>query len=447
MPDKDINKDRRAFEKWLEDTYGIVTAIRIGKLGFQTEEQLRNNQYYQYWVSIGKPGLIGGEADIAEQAATKAALPLSQTPEFLTPTTRNIMAGNERIPTGEEGDGAPEIVNIGGVTYQVTIDENGQKVWSPIDKSFLADPGGISEAQQAQLDLQYAQLRQGGKLAQQQFRSQQMDVQIAQQNRLQQQLVSGVQGRGGDRRQQAADWQQRRDTLLGVLDPNLDWIQKFQLEGQTNPFAPGEETLEDEIKQVEGELGAYDRAYQRIQKRLKDPDDPLTLGTALLDPALREGQRGTEFGGAQAQALQIIQGRKDLTEKLINLESEAAGVTPEQFQMLSGRNAPMQEVRAGVGNIPRAPREPRDREPPRPTTPATPDWLRTLYPQLGENISKITPIALSGQAFGRLDPSQRQQWQGFVNWAGGSAQDLLAQTQRRLPQPTRGTRAAPARQF
>ena len=145
--------------------------------------------------------------------------------------------------------------------------------------------------------------------------------------------------------------------------------------------------------------------------------------------------------------MSIMSGRQDLVEKLTGLEAEAAGVTVEQRAMLLGRNAPMQEVRAGVGQIPRAPREPRDRVAPSPTTPATPAWLGSLYPELGANISKITPTALSGQAWGRLDPSQQQQWAGFVGWTGGKPQDLLAQTQRRLPQPTRGTGWSPFRQF
>ncbi len=236
------------------------------------------------------------------------------------------------------------------------------------------------------------------------------------------QLWAGVVRPEQDRGNQRKDWDKWRANILGELDPDRDWIQKAELEAKVNPFG-GDITPSQELRNVEDELARYERAGGRILKQMKDPNDPLTI-QGVANPTTPQEQA----------AAQILKNWQGLTQDVTRQEEEVA----------LGRIPMETETTATGGTIRRTAQHV---APAGPTTPATPACLGQLYPELGTNISKITPTALSGQAFGRLDPSQQQQWAGFVEWAGGRPQDLLAQTQRRLPQPTRGTRVSPARQF
>ncbi len=224
------------------------------------------------------------------------------------------------------------------------------------------------------------------------------------------QLWAGVVRPQRGEREQGKDWDKWRANILGELDPDRDWIQKAELEAKVNPFG-GDISPSQELRNVEDELARYERAGGRILKQMKDPNDPLTI-QGVANPTTPQEQA----------AAQILLNWQGLTQDVTRQEGELA------LDIQTRKEQPPREAR-------------------QPTTPATPAWLGQLYPELGTNISKITPTALSGQAFVRLDPSQRQQWAGFVEWSGGRPEDLLAQTQRRLPQPTRGTRVSPARQF
>jgi len=101
-----------------------------------------------------------------------------------------------------------------------------------------------------------------------------------------------------------------------------------------------------------------------------------------------------------------------------------------------------------------------------PTTPETPKWLGTMYPELGERMPERERPAMgrakpmgtvggfemappSGQAWGRLTPSQQAGWGGMARFYGASPEDLLFQTQQMLPRDpwrTPQRRWAPAKQ-
>lgn len=93
------------------------------------------------------------------------------------------------------------------------------------------------------------------------------------------------------------------------------------------------------------------------------------------------------------------------------------------------------------------------REVPKYETPPTPQWLGAMYPQLGGRIptqqAGFEMAPPSGQAWGKLTPSQQAGWGGFAEHYGASPEDLLFQTEQmapRSPWQTPQRRWTPAKQ-
>lgn len=232
------------------------------------------------------------------------------------------------------------------------------------------------------------------------------------------QFYSGIwkpEGERGDS-DKAQMWGQMKQELLSQFDPRRDWIKIWQLQNAPNPYAPKDLSMRQELAGAEENLERYERSAQRIIKRMKDPNDPLTVYN-VANPQTTSEQ----------MAAIILQGVHTAREQVTEFEEQAA-------------------IESGIA---RKRPEPLPSQQQRPTTPQTPQWLGAMYPEMGGRLSKVEVAPPGAQAFQRLSPSQQQGWMGFAEYAGYDPQDLLAKTQRMIPREPwsrPGGRWAPAQQ-
>lgn len=229
-------------------------------------------------------------------------------------------------------------------------------------------------------------------------------------------------------------WEDWRKRMLGSLDPDRDWMQRYQLEQQRNPYQVQETSMVEQAAIYKTKLALSKKEFGRQQQIL--------AGMPAGEFVPQTPKQASAFGALVRE-----------TQKQTALQNwiKEAEASPE-YQEEIGRAGIGEVPEGGWGMVSREAIEaaggvPMPSEPARPTTPATPSWMRELYPQMGAHVEKRELAPLSGQFWGRMKPSERAQWWGYAKWAGGKPEDLLWQTQQMLPrQPRIAGGWAPARQ-
>lgn len=213
--------------------------------------------------------------------------------------------------------------------------------------------------------------------------------------------------------ERASIWASAKQEILGGLDSTRDWLKIQDIQQKPNPWAE-ERTTYDNLAEAREEVKNLKAAAQIIQKRQADPRDPLFQNVDRPDvPTSPE----------QQYAAGIMQRLHTAEDKLVEF---------------TGRQAEERGVYERGGEAELAPTKPRGV--------ATPAWLGKLEPTMGATVTKQQPTTPSGQAWGRLKPSEQQQWAGWVEWSGYNPQDIDWQRRQTLSQRKQGARWAPAQQ-
>ncbi len=276
-------------------------------------------------------------------------------------------------------------------------------------------------------------LRQQGILGQQQIVQQQLAARGRQEPRILEAEKSRI-------------FEDARRELLGGLTGAENWIKRWEAKNKPNPFQQtSREVRQGNIDAVREEVKGLKEAASIIQKRQKDPSDPLFLNVDRPDVATSPEQQ---------YAIGIMSRLHTAEDKLLEFtapnraEIEAAeitGVDPAKIGGLAVRfasnrgdpefaNMTIEEqkaltsvaLEAGFSTVP---------EPARPTTPPTPSFISKLFPSQAGNLSVANIGRVSGQAFGRLTPSQQQGLLGFAEFQGMEPSEILPQFTQRRPGP------------
>jgi len=205
----------------------------------------------------------------------------------------------------------------------------------------------------------------------------------------------------------------RSEALAG----ERNWIKQYELRNKPNPWKM-QRTTDEEIRATREEVKALREANKIIQQRQADPTDPMFMNIDRPD---------METTPEQWRAHEIMSRLKTAEDKLVEFTT-----SPDYIQ---GRL----EAEGKVASPAPEPTRP-------PATPATPQFMRELYPSMGERLEKQPVVAPSPALWQRWLPSQRQQYLGYAEWAGGKPEDILWQATRPLSQPGRGTAWQPFRQ-
>ncbi|KKN57540.1 hypothetical protein LCGC14_0560860 [marine sediment metagenome] len=244
----------------------------------------------------------------------------------------------------------------------------------------------------------------------------------------------------------------RAEILRGLTGPQ-DWIRQWEAQNRPNRYAGADKDPQDAIDQTRQEVKELKEAASIIQKRQKDPGDPLFVNVDRPEmPTTPE----------QTYAIGIMRNLRTAENKLLEFiapsptGAEAAEVTGTDPSRIGGlavqyagnpeapqfANLTMEEHQAltrtalelgGFGG---------GEEPARPTAPPTPAFISKLFPSQAGTITRANIGRVSGQAFGRLLPSQQQGLLGFAEFQGMEPGEILPQfTQRRT-----GARWTPASQ-
>lgn len=251
---------------------------------------------------------------------------------------------------------------------------------------------------------------------------------------------------GGQRAGQASLW----EAWNARLASQATWPQSEIYETRENPYAPREESIGDLMQQSKAEYEFAKEKADWFRKRMKDPDDTLTRPTGFLGseqvPATM-GDMTPDQMAAQGAFVAEEVAWKQLGDLFASQEGRQWGEWKAGQEKQRGR-----ERELGWGET-----WGRDLPPKQlPPMPKTPEFLREVYPELGERLPRKmvggeeAPMGiLSGQQWGRWTPSQRGKWAGYVGWASGKperAEELYGQMQQMIPRYRAGTRWAPARQ-
>lgn len=261
----------------------------------------------------------------------------------------------------------------------------------------------------------------------------------------QQRMAYQLGGSSGDireaqRAQLGKDWQIWQNRLAG----EATWPQSEILRTQENPYERTPESIGDELQSIKGEWEFAKEKADWFRKRQKDPDDPLTAGSGDYFDI---GAGVQEQWSPDQQAAYGAFLSEAVTRK--NYESAMMSREGQDWVDWKGRQEKSRAVaeKAGWGgdygrDLP--PKLP-------PPMPKTPEFLRGVYPELGERLPRNKEQApmypLSGQQWGGMLPSQRQKWAGYIGWAGGKPQDLYAQMKGMQPEPRRGGGWKPLKQW
>lgn len=241
----------------------------------------------------------------------------------------------------------------------------------------------------------------------------------------------GALTRGGgepqqDWRAQSQSFEKMRNIFLNELQGPEDWIERWKVKNKPNRWKAPSTTPEDDVIRAQEEIKKWEGVKKTTDQMIKE---------AARDPEKSLGVADMRFIKSVETALDTSR------RKLFEFEAEEEYAESRQWA------GPRQTAEPGISELGYG----GDIRAPVFTTPETPKWLRNIYPELGERLPEregITPVAaLSGQTWGRLDPSQQAGWMGYAKYTGAIPADLMAQTQKMLPrQPQIPTRWQPARQ-
>lgn len=234
--------------------------------------------------------------------------------------------------------------------------------------------------------------------------------------------------RGGDKERV---WEATQQEIIGQLDPDIDWLKIREMRQMRNPWSTDPESATDERHWAEGELEkaeSWAKTADAMLKAVKDPESYLTK---------EEMEYVYQAHAARDRALKRVAAATQKEQDWITEQGAYAGAGAGGTGMETATG-----ITYGGGAPPRI----------EPQMPKTPQWLAKVYPELGERLPEkgadFTPVALSGQQWGGLKPSQQRRWMGVASYYGEKPGDLLAQMRRMQPRtPRTAQRWAPAKQM
>ncbi len=448
------------FRRWVIATYGDRADLIIRQAiedSFKVGGVEANNEFYQAWVSNGKPGAREAERITAppEFTAQFPGIPPVQERGILGERTLEVLerfqpkppiGGVAQILGEPEGGEEPEKDTAGSVVETV---ENGRRIVRRFDENGnLFDVQDIGPAgDSAQLEQQAGQFAQTFGLQQARF---QFEQQQAEQNRIN--ALRAQFGSAAAQRQFLAAQGQRteadisrgiqagfakqfeafRQQVLGGTAPR-GFFQREALRGEVNPFAPDVTTVGDKIggieealKRAEGSLSTVLKRATETTRRAQDPDDPLTI-SGISNPSTTE-----EF-----RASALFEERNQRVQRVDQLR-EALGRAEDEFET-SGEAAFAKPRAIEGGNFavgaPEEPRIPRSEI-------QVPRALQEFFPE-GIGGRFVTP---SAQAINRLGFTGREQLFGGIEFRGEQPLDVLGDIEATLSPRRKGPTFTPFRQ-
>ncbi len=443
IPANDANELRRSdvwntFYTLYQESQGISQA-------WQKPEYRSNTEFKSAQTPTGTPDWASW---YQKPQPAPAVTPVEPTlPPVVPPTTPTTTQGNE-----------PYVVSRGGYDFLVTpsIDGVSPPLWEKLGES----TSGLTAWQNAQLGQQAQQNAQGQEDANRLFERGKQWGNVA--------WMQGLMGAGqtnqrdintAQSQQKANQWNKWRDEIVNNASPS-QWVEKQNLQLMQNPYAVQPQSLMEVREQYKEELKVAEEAASQIEKRMKDPNDPLRLTDVKdayvksFDPYTGEPnwkvneQDRPEAGMARG----ILDWRDNVSKQLMAVNhalatgQESTIPNPQGGTMFT---APANEERYwaetrtdAMGNksvgLPTSIQK---------TGVATPDWLGQYVPGLQgkEFISgtgniggaKQQAIPLSQWSLNRMNPSQQTQLAGYVNWSGQNVNDWANQTQMQTPQNLR----------
>ncbi len=297
----------------------------------------------------------------------------------------------------------------------VLTDDSGQK-WVPQydDVGKISGWSPYNETSKAQLDLAER------KWATEDFATRQQQVIDTERNRQAQianqwqrystQLAS--RGNQEDNTGQMAktyeDWRQR---LMGELTDSRDWITKWQVQNQPNPYKP-QVSDTDSLKLT---VDSADKEVKNAEASLTDWTKRTADNTEMVDPAV--------LAAAAARYNNAVEQRNKWQSQL------DASISPEAAPQPTGLGGNM-----SIGGAYSAPAKPKGIP--------IPSWLPTFVPQLAGK-KELTPAdkyqtVPSGQMWQATPTSVKQGLAGYMDWVGQDYRDTLDYMSMMLPNdPTR----------
>lgn len=286
-----------------------------------------------------------------------------------------------------------------------------------------------------------------------------------------------------DQEARRQEFEDMRESILEELGntPFYNWLNIHEWKNKPNPYSAKPERPEDRLAAIRATSERLDAAAQNILKRLSDPDDPLTR-SAIINPRTPEEQTASEII-RQYEYVSPNQYEFEEARNLKKADEEARKwdyVSPNQFerqaidaerpssliferpavsepQFLSTMADQPQtfEQQVAVGTL-KARKSMGERlaqaeedmkiigsggagklgilsrseevKPKSPTTPLTPQWLKDIYPSLGDRVTKLQEVGpVSLQTFERLPETQKQALMGYWAYSGGVPADILSE--------------------
>jgi len=400
------NKEYQAFVKWLNKQRKLK--------GFEQPwwspniKGIEQDKNYQTWASLGKPEfdapLEPSQSDIAKELSGKPIY----TKDYPEP------------PYGLSG---------GFKWEQVTFDPNtGMPVepqWIPT-KADDVDGGGEPTRYQGFTAEEWT-------MGIPQFMRGQDENRWAQEELASAQRTGSMYGgyqriSGQDNSGLASTYDEWKQRLLGELTEPRDWITRWQVQQQPNPYTPQTLSYDEEIEQLERET----KEYTALAKNIKAKS---TYGEAVTYHTMAGGPEKPESDPQSIFREQQLRTPQSTEQQMGNAIISAAETSRQRLDELRSQSAPSQpqQVQQDIGGIP------------------IPRWLPQFVPGLaGQSTLRGTPPPIatpSPQQWARTPYSQREGLAGYSEFQGTPFIETLESMQSMTPRsPNLGTAWRPARQ-
>ncbi len=373
-----IPKDmEKPFLAWLKATYGTKT---IGVAYTIT------NPRFQEWVNAGKPGYTA-----PKQAKPKVSIP---SPSVSGGGTITQGWGNQPTipqhfvwspPTQGVTPGVtPEVTTgLGELPADVTV--RGSVYYSPSKDTYYDPTTGYPMDKQTAMLLYNQWLNQVspgtlGTTSGAQWRPGELEFEKEQfQWKKEQAGLAGIQSQSDMELQFEKD---RNQLLQGI--PSDDWIRRYAIQNQPNPYKVQEETPLEKTSQL---LDAQTAQVQQTQKELATVN--LAIESGVLPPS------------SGVQGLPILSDRLGTLQERLDSEVKARDYTYKVWKSMKDE---------GVNWTPQVPQP----------YPSTPGWMSQYVPGLeaGQMITKQRVPTPSGQQLTAMPTSQLNQLGYYGEWAG-----------------------------
>jgi len=243
-------------------------------------------------------------------------------------------------------------------------------------------------------------------------------------------------------------WEQYRQQTLSGLDPNRDFLARFFLEAEENPYGYKKRSDKDkrryEEAQAEG-AGYVGPVEQFAMTGPTIPKSPYSLRTfpytvSVWGEAIKAREEYYQNYLTRAKE----RAEEDINEAWVEKQEERAEkATKLGYTDLAG------EIKRKIGRGKQASSYVRKRKSEEKKqaaweakTPPAPAWLKAHWPEAtvtkgGYTGMKKTQLgAPSMQFWNKLKEGERQQYMGFTEWSGQDPTDLLRQMETMLPSRT-----------